>query len=104
MVLRDEEITVRDVKDLALLEPYGCENPVPVFAYRGARIKNYRIVGAKANHLIFDVARGDSERVTEMVPAQVPAMALQQVLALVAQARDKVQVALVAMLPLVHVP
>lgn len=61
LVLRDEEITVRDVKDLALLEPYGCENSVPVFAYRGARIKNYRIVGAKANHLIFDVARGDSE-------------------------------------------
>lgn len=58
MVLPAEKnITVKDLKDLGLIEPCGCGNPVPVFAYRQARLKNSRLIGANKNHLAFDVEK-----------------------------------------------
>lgn len=58
MVLPGEKnITVKDLKDLGLIEPCGCGNPAPVFAYKQARLQNCRLIGANKNHLAFDVEK-----------------------------------------------
>lgn len=58
--LKDKYITIRDVEQMSLLEPYGCDNPAPIFAYKDIKIRNYRYMGAQKNHLSFDVAKGES--------------------------------------------
>ena len=57
----DREITLKDLKDLALIEPCGSGNPAPVFAYRQARLQNCRLIGARRNHLAFDVVKNFSQ-------------------------------------------
>lgn len=59
-LLGDEgRITVRDLEELALLEPCGCENRSPVFAFRSALIHNQRSMGRDRSHLQFTVDKGD---------------------------------------------
>lgn len=52
----DASIGVEDIGlalsgDLALLEPFGCGNPVPVFLLEGAQVENIREFGKTAIHL-----------------------------------------------------
>lgn len=60
-VLGDQTpITLRDLDALQLLEPCGCANPAPVFAYHGVRVQGARRVGKEQNHLQFCVEKGDA--------------------------------------------
>lgn len=52
-------ITVRDLEELALLEPFGCCNLTPVFAFRNAVMGNQRAIGKDRTHLQFSVSKGD---------------------------------------------
>lgn len=52
-------ITVRDLEELALLEPFGCCNLTPVFAFKNAVMGNQRAIGKDRTHLQFSVSKGD---------------------------------------------
>lgn len=52
------EISIRDLEQLALLEPCGCENQAPVFAFRQALLHNQRAMGKERNHLQFVLDKG----------------------------------------------
>lgn len=52
-------ITVRDLEELALLEPFGCSNLTPVFAFKNAVMGNQRAIGKDRTHLQFSVSKGD---------------------------------------------
>ena len=52
-------ITVRDLQELSLLEPFGCGNANPVFAFKNALLHNHRSIGRDRNHLQFTVDKGD---------------------------------------------
>lgn len=53
------KITQRDLQQLALLEPCGCANQPPVFAFCNALMHNQRSMGKEHNHLQFLLAKGD---------------------------------------------
>lgn len=53
------EITEQDLQQLALLEPCGCENTPPVFAFHKAVLHNERAMGKERNHLQFSLDKGD---------------------------------------------
>lgn len=53
------ELTLEEVENLSLLEPFGCENSAPVFAYNNAVINNQRSIGCERSHLQFMVQKGD---------------------------------------------
>ena len=53
------EITEQDLQQLALLEPCGCENMPPVFAFHKAVLHNERTMGKERNHLQFTLDKGD---------------------------------------------
>lgn len=42
------------------LEPFGAENPVPVFIAGGVRIQNFRTMGKEENHVRFRAVQGSS--------------------------------------------
>ncbi len=46
-------IKVRDLQELSLLEPFGCDNPAPVFAFQNAKLRCPRAIGKEKNHLQF---------------------------------------------------
>lgn len=54
-----EPVTVRDLQELSLLEPCGCANPSPVFAFCGALLHNQRSMGKDRSHLQFNVEKGN---------------------------------------------
>lgn len=61
-VLSDQQgISLKDVKDLELLEPSGCENQTPIFAYRNARLEHIQIMGENRNHLRFNISKGNDD-------------------------------------------
>ena len=52
----DVDVSLKDLtwelqRDLSRLEPYGCENPSPVFRSRNVRVSNSRTVGGDGLHL-----------------------------------------------------
>lgn len=49
------EITMELARELLLLEPFGLDNPAPVFMLRSAVILNPRVVGKNKEHLKFQV-------------------------------------------------
>ena len=53
------EITEQDLQQLELLEPCGCENSSPVFAFHKAVLHNARAMGKERNHLQFILDKGD---------------------------------------------
>lgn len=53
------EITEQDLEQLELLEPCGCENQAPVFAFHKAVLHNARAMGKERNHLQFVLDKGD---------------------------------------------
>lgn len=50
---KKEEVSLQLVKELALLEPLGCDNPPPLFAFRDAVVHYPRTFGRDNNHLRF---------------------------------------------------
>ena len=44
-------LTLKLVKELSMLEPYGASNPLPVFAFKEAKLRSPAIMGAEKNHL-----------------------------------------------------
>lgn len=52
-------ITVRDLEELSLLEPFGCGNASPVFAFKNALLHNHRAIGRDRAHLQLVVDKGD---------------------------------------------
>lgn len=60
-VLKDSgTITVNDLEELALLEPFGCDNPAPVFSLNNALLYNHRAIGKDRTHLQFNITKGDN--------------------------------------------
>lgn len=53
------EITEQDLDELSLLEPCGCMNMSPVFAFHNALLHNQRAIGKERNHLQFTLDKGD---------------------------------------------
>lgn len=52
-------ITEQDLEELSLLEPCGCGNLPPVFAFRNALLHNQRAMGKERTHLQFTLDKGD---------------------------------------------
>ena len=50
---RHEELTLSFLHELQLLEPFGCENPAPLFMLRNAEVHNPRLFGQELTHLRF---------------------------------------------------
>lgn len=50
---RNEEVSLQLVKELALLEPLGCDNPPPLFAFKDAVLHYPKTFGRDNNHLRF---------------------------------------------------
>lgn len=48
--LRPDEVTLATVRDVALLEPFGCDNPTPLFLLQGATVAAVRPV-SNGKHL-----------------------------------------------------
>ena len=44
-------LTLKLLKELSMLEPYGASNPQPVFAFKEAKLRSPAIMGAEKNHL-----------------------------------------------------
>ena len=55
----NRELTLEEIESLSLLEPFGCENSAPIFAYANAVLNNQRTIGADRTHLQFMVNKGD---------------------------------------------
>ena len=53
------EITIKDLQQLQLLEPCGCANMPPIFAFRNALLHNHRTMGKEHQHLQFVLDKGD---------------------------------------------
>lgn len=53
------QLTVKDLQELQLLEPCGCRNTAPIFAFRNALLRNERAIGKDKTHLQFTVSKGD---------------------------------------------
>ena len=53
-----EKLTLPLLKQLQRLEPFGCENPVPVFALQKAAVHNPKVFGKEDDHLRFFVEYG----------------------------------------------
>ena len=53
------EITLQDLQELQLLEPCGCANMPPVFAFHHALLHNAKAMGREQNHLQFLLDKGD---------------------------------------------
>ena len=52
-------ITEQDLAELSLLEPCGCANMPPVFAFHNALLHNQRAMGKERTHLQFTLDKGD---------------------------------------------
>ena len=50
---RHTEMTIEFLRELQLLEPFGCENPAPLFMIRNVEVHNPRLFGQEMNHLRF---------------------------------------------------
>lgn len=50
---RREELSLAFLHELQLLEPFGCENPAPLFMLRNAELHNPRLFGQELTHLRF---------------------------------------------------
>ena len=59
---RHEEMTLSFLHELQLLEPFGCENPAPLFMLRDAELHNPRLFGQERTHLRFFTDIGSQSR------------------------------------------
>ncbi len=61
MEVSPTEITTDLVEELAMLEPFGANNPAPVFAMKNLKIKEKRLIGENKDHLRMLVQAGTTE-------------------------------------------
>ena len=59
--LMPDDITVDLVEQISQLEPFGANNPSPVFALKNLQIKEKRLMGENKNHLRLTCQAGASE-------------------------------------------
>lgn len=59
VVIEQGRITEKDLEELSMLEPCGCSNLAPVFAFQNALLRRPRSMGKDRTHLQFDVNKGD---------------------------------------------
>lgn len=57
-ILEAKDLTVDFIKSLKKLEPYGQDNPSPVFALKDTIFKGSKQIGKNSNHLKFYCAKG----------------------------------------------
>jgi single-stranded-DNA-specific exonuclease len=57
--LAPEDLRMEIAEDIARLEPFGEGNPVPNFMVKGVELVNFRLVGAKQQHLQLQVRAGE---------------------------------------------
>jgi single-stranded-DNA-specific exonuclease len=55
------QIDFQFYKNIALLEPFGAENPVPSFQSQGVKIKELKHMGKEKNHLRFRAVQGSGQ-------------------------------------------
>ncbi|MDO4179281.1 MAG: single-stranded-DNA-specific exonuclease RecJ [Phascolarctobacterium sp.] len=60
VIVEQGRITEKDLQELSMLEPCGCSNLSPVFAFQNALLKRPRSMGKDRTHLQFDVDKGDN--------------------------------------------
>lgn len=58
--LRFENVTMKDISDISMLEPYGKGNPSPVFGDKGVEVVNSRFIGREKNHVKLSFRRGNT--------------------------------------------
>lgn len=51
LYLKSEDITEQLVETVKLLEPFGAENPAPIFAMKNLKVSDYKFMGQLQNHL-----------------------------------------------------
>ncbi|HHY82324.1 MAG TPA: single-stranded-DNA-specific exonuclease RecJ [Clostridiales bacterium] len=56
--LKPEQISANLLKEIEMLAPFGCGNPVPRFLLPSAVVENSRIIGKNANHLKLALSLG----------------------------------------------
>lgn len=59
--LTPEDITIDLVEQISQLEPFGMNNPSPIFAIKNLKIKEKRLMGENKNHLRLNCIAGTSE-------------------------------------------
>lgn len=59
--LTPDDITLDLVDDISQLEPFGANNPSPIFAIKNLKIKEKRLMGENKNHLRLTCQAGNSE-------------------------------------------
>lgn len=57
--LLPEDISMETAEDIAKLEPYGEGNPVPLFSINNVELVNFRLVGARQQHIQLQVRVGN---------------------------------------------
>ena len=61
LTLTPDDITVDLVESLSQLEPFGAENPSPIFALNNLKVKEKMLMGENKNHLRLKCEAGNSE-------------------------------------------
>lgn len=61
LVVDADDVTVDLVEQLAQLEPFGASNPSPIFAMKGLRVKQKKLMGENKDHLRLTGLAGASE-------------------------------------------
>ena len=61
MVLTPEDVTVDLVEQISQLEPFGASNPSPIFAMKGLKVVNKKLMGENKDHLRLTGAVGANE-------------------------------------------
>lgn len=59
--LTPDEIDFSLVEEISMLEPYGANNPSPIFVLKDLKIKEKRLMGENKNHLRLVCTAGNSE-------------------------------------------
>ena len=57
-ILKLSQIDLALYKSLSLLEPFGAENPVPIFQSNEVKIKEVKYIGKEKNHIRFYATQG----------------------------------------------
>ena len=57
-ILKLSQIDFALYKSLSLLEPFGAENPVPIFQSNEVKIKEVKYIGKEKNHIRFFATQG----------------------------------------------
>lgn len=58
IITQDAKIDKKLLQEISLLEPFGANNPAPIFAFKNARLNSPSVMGMERNHLRFCVENG----------------------------------------------